>query len=260
MRPARWGGVNKQRDCAPPRKFDRLQDGQQSPLQRLREAGHIGQVQGSGDRCYDLPGFVPIRPYTYGRARRAHRRTVGTGRRVRRPNRYRLEVFLAAAATPFGGNSKANHRCRFRRNRRSLGHRDRRGNVGERFADQANDAPEPRPVATAIYGDHIMTTLKAGARIARQLQTTEKAVDSAMVATSALIQAMIEGRGETSLAAEVGHTELTDMVVGLQRLNEARGLVVRTHSGLAVIAEQGGVGWRLDGPYEHKLTPQAIAV
>lgn len=103
-----------------------------------------------------------------------------------------------------------------------------------------------------------MTTLRMGARIARQLQTTERTVDSAMVATSALIQAMIEGRLEANLAAEVGHAELTDAVGALTRLADARTLVVRSHGGLGQVADTLGVVWRMEGPYEEKIRPAAL--
>lgn len=104
-----------------------------------------------------------------------------------------------------------------------------------------------------------MTSMRNGVRVARQVQMTEKAVDSAMVAASALIQAMIECRGDAGLAAEVGHGELTAVVTGLGRLNEVRGLVVQAHSGLAAVADDQGIVWRMDGPYEHKNKPVAVA-
>lgn len=104
-----------------------------------------------------------------------------------------------------------------------------------------------------------MTNIRMGARIARQLQTTERTVDSAMVAASALIQALIEGRLEANLAAEVGHAQLTDAVGALTRLADARTLVVRSHEGLGQVAETLGVAWRMEGPYEEKIKPAAVA-
>ena len=103
-----------------------------------------------------------------------------------------------------------------------------------------------------------MTTLRMGARIARQLQTTERTVDHAMAAASALIQAMIEGRLEANLAAEVGHAQLTDAVGALNRLADARTLVVRSHGGLGEVAETLGVAWRMEGPYEEKIRPTPL--
>jgi hypothetical protein len=94
-----------------------------------------------------------------------------------------------------------------------------------------------------------------GVRIARRLQTTEHAVDKALIETSALIQAMIEARAEAGYAADVGQTALIHMVRGLSQLAEARGAVVEGHEGLATIAARQGLGWRLDGPLEEKTRP-----
>lgn len=100
-----------------------------------------------------------------------------------------------------------------------------------------------------------MTNLRTGARIARQLQTAEHAVDHAMVAASALLQAMLEGRREANLAAEVGHAQIVDVVGSLTHLSGARELVVRSHGGLAEIASELAIGWRMEGPYEEKIKP-----
>lgn len=103
-----------------------------------------------------------------------------------------------------------------------------------------------------------MKNRHVGVRIARRLQTTEHAVDKAMVETSALIQAMIEGRADAGFAAEVGHPALLNMVRGLSQLAEARGAVVAGHGGLAAVASAQGVGWRLEGPLEEKIKPTAV--
>lgn len=104
-----------------------------------------------------------------------------------------------------------------------------------------------------------MSNIRTGVRIARQLQTAEHAVDSALIATSALIQAMIEGRLDAKLAADVGHGELVNLVGSLNRLTDARELVVRSHGGLGKVAEELGIAWRMEGPYEKKLQPSAVA-
>ncbi len=103
-----------------------------------------------------------------------------------------------------------------------------------------------------------MNVLRSGVRVARELQSTEKAVDNAMLAASGLIQAMLIARDEANVAAEVGHQQLTEVVAGLGHLNEVRGLVVRAHTGLATVADAGGIGWKMDGPYERKLEPSAV--
>ena len=74
-----------------------------------------------------------------------------------------------------------------------------------------------------------------------------------MVAASELLQAMLEGRRDAALGADVGHAEISDVVASLAQLNGARGLVVRSHGGLAQVAETLGVSWRMDGTMEDKL-------
>lgn len=103
-----------------------------------------------------------------------------------------------------------------------------------------------------------MKNRHVSARIARRLQIAEHAVDKAMVETSALIQAMVEGRTEAGFAAEVGHPALLHMVRGLSQLAEARGAVVEGHGGLAAVATAHDMGWRLDGPIEDKPKPVVV--
>ncbi len=73
-----------------------------------------------------------------------------------------------------------------------------------------------------------------------------------MVAASELLQAMLDGRREAAVGADVGHDEISDVVASLAQLNGARGLVVRSHGGLARVAESLGVSWRFSGPHEQK--------
>lgn len=100
-----------------------------------------------------------------------------------------------------------------------------------------------------------MKRAQVGVRIARQIHTTEHAVDRAMVAASELLQALLDGRRDAALGANVGHAEISDVVASLAQLNGARGLVVRSHGGLAQVAEDFGVSWRSGGPYEEKKPP-----
>lgn len=97
-----------------------------------------------------------------------------------------------------------------------------------------------------------MKRLQVGVRIARKIHTTEHAVDQAMVAASELLQAMLEGRRDAAVGANVGHAEISDVVASLMQLNGARGLVVRSHGGLAQVAETFGVSWRIEGTQEDK--------
>ncbi|WP_056614955.1 MULTISPECIES: hypothetical protein [unclassified Brevundimonas] len=106
-----------------------------------------------------------------------------------------------------------------------------------------------------------MKRAQVGVRIARQIHTTEHAVDRAMVAASELLQTMLDGRRDAAVGADVGHAEISDVVASLAQLNGARGLVVRSHGGLAQMAETLGVSWRMEGPGEDKnpLAPMTIA-
>ena len=63
-----------------------------------------------------------------------------------------------------------------------------------------------------------MNSRHVGVRIARRLQTAEHAVDRAMIETTALIQAMIEGRADAGFAADVGHPALLNVVRGLNQI------------------------------------------
>lgn len=105
-----------------------------------------------------------------------------------------------------------------------------------------------------------MKRAQVGARIARQIQTTEHAVDRAMVEASELLQTLLDGRRDAAVGADVGHAEISDVVVSLTHLNGARGLVVRSHSGLSEIADALGVSWRLEGPLEQKVPPAPMTI
>lgn len=103
-----------------------------------------------------------------------------------------------------------------------------------------------------------MKNIRMGVRVARDLQTAEHAVDAAMVATTTLIQTMLEARVDAHLAAEVGQSALTEIVTGLSRLNDVRQSVVAGHRALSEVAENQGIGWRMEGPLEEKVKPVAI--
>lgn len=104
-----------------------------------------------------------------------------------------------------------------------------------------------------------MKRAQVGVRIARQIHTTEHAVDRAMVAASELLLAMLDGRRDAALGADVGQAEISDVVASLAQLNGARGLVVRSHGGLAEVAETLGISWRMEGGLEEKRpTPMPL--
>lgn len=100
-----------------------------------------------------------------------------------------------------------------------------------------------------------MTNIRTGAKIARKLQEAEHAVDHAMIAASALIQTMIQGRFETGVAAQTGHEALAHVVDGLARLQTVRGSVIAGHDALKDVAEAAHIPYRMDGPLEPKLEP-----
>ncbi len=105
-----------------------------------------------------------------------------------------------------------------------------------------------------------MKNHQTGVRIARRLHATEHALDTAMQAASLLLHTMIEGRVDQGLAAEVGQAEIDHVIGTLTGLAAARRSVVASHTGLAVIAEQTGLGWRMDGSQERKIEPKAVLV
>lgn len=99
-------------------------------------------------------------------------------------------------------------------------------------------------------------TNRAGVHIARQLLTTEHAVDTALAEMFRLGARMIEGRKDAHLAAAVGQDSLTELVSGMSALNAARLATIAVHGGLLEVAGDHGVGWRLDGPTESKPVPR----
>jgi hypothetical protein len=96
---------------------------------------------------------------------------------------------------------------------------------------------------------------EAGLQIARQLRTAEHAVDNALAEMFRLGARMVEGRKAANLAAAVGQESLAEVVQGLSALTAARRSAIAAHGGLLDIADEHGVGWRLDGPTESKPVP-----
>lgn len=96
---------------------------------------------------------------------------------------------------------------------------------------------------------------EAGIQIARQLRTTEHAVDSALAEMFRLGAQMIEGRKTARLSAAVGQDSLNEIVGGLSALNSARMATIAAHGGLLDVAQDHGVVWRMDGTTESKPVP-----
>lgn len=99
-----------------------------------------------------------------------------------------------------------------------------------------------------------MTPNRTGVRIARKIQESEHAIDHAMIAVSAMIQTMIEGRLELGVAAQTGHVALNHAIDGLTRLNQVRGDVIAGHDVLKSVADVAGIPWRMEGTMEPKIS------
>lgn len=100
-----------------------------------------------------------------------------------------------------------------------------------------------------------MREIKSAARIARQIQQTETAMDKTILQANALVTAMIEARFEGRFAAEVGQGALDNVVRGLRSLTDARGAIASGHGELAKLAEGLAIAWETDGPLEEKTGP-----
>jgi hypothetical protein len=98
-----------------------------------------------------------------------------------------------------------------------------------------------------------MKQIKSAARIARQIQQTERAMDKTILEANALVAAMIEARIENRFAAEVGQNALDDIVRGMKAMTEARGAIASGHGNLAKLADDLAIEWRMDGPLDEKI-------
>jgi tRNA isopentenyl-2-thiomethyl-A-37 hydroxylase MiaE len=103
-----------------------------------------------------------------------------------------------------------------------------------------------------------MKQIRSAARIARQIQQTERAMDQTILEANALLAAMIEARREGNFAAEVGQHALEDVVRSIKSLMEARGAIVSGHSNLAKVAKDLAIEWRMDGPLEEKIKDREV--
>ncbi len=97
-----------------------------------------------------------------------------------------------------------------------------------------------------------MKKIKAAARIARQVQRTERSMDQAILEANALMTAMIEARREGNFAAEIGQAAFGDVASTIRTLIDARAAIVSGHRNLAKVAKDQAIEWRLDGPLEEK--------
>ena len=98
-----------------------------------------------------------------------------------------------------------------------------------------------------------MKQIRSAARIARQIQQTERAMDQTILEANTLLAAMIEARREGNFAAEVGQAALEDVGRTIATLMNARAAIVSGHGNLAKIAKDLAIEWRMDGPLEEKV-------
>jgi hypothetical protein len=103
-----------------------------------------------------------------------------------------------------------------------------------------------------------MKQIRSAARIARQIQQTEKSVDQTILEANALLVAMIEARREGNFAAEIGQAAFEDVARTIKALMDARGAMVAGHANLAKVAKDLAIEWRMDGPLEEKERDREI--
>ena len=104
-----------------------------------------------------------------------------------------------------------------------------------------------------------MRNMQVGVRVARQVRTAEHAIDQAMIEVCRLVQTSLEGRVESRLAAEVGQSAIEHISSGLGQLATVRASIVAGHADLATVADDHGIGWRMEGMGEAKTDPKPTA-
>ena len=91
-------------------------------------------------------------------------------------------------------------------------------------------------------------------RVARKLAVAEHAIDTAMTAMGQLAAALPEARIAVGFAAQVGNSQLGDVVSALNGLHTVRTHVVNTHKYLNELRAEHGLveiaqGDKTDTPY-----------
>jgi hypothetical protein len=85
-----------------------------------------------------------------------------------------------------------------------------------------------------------MTQNLTGARVAKQLFTTEDAIDVTLGETAKLITTLCEARIAQRLPAIAGQRVISDAAEALVALERARRSVLETHQGLAHLRDEYG--------------------
>jgi hypothetical protein len=86
-----------------------------------------------------------------------------------------------------------------------------------------------------------------GQRVANRLFATEKAVDSAMTETAALMTSLVEARIDLGLSAVVADDATGKLAQAIGALAEARRAVVSAHGDLADLKLRVGIRTKLVG-------------
>ncbi len=93
-----------------------------------------------------------------------------------------------------------------------------------------------------------MDKVVVATKVAENLFATEHAIDDALVATSAFLAAMIEGRRELQLSPVLGEVAQARVAEAITSLTEARRAIVATHSTLKRVQADVGVRHEAVGP------------
>ena len=91
----------------------------------------------------------------------------------------------------------------------------------------------PQVDATALNG--------VSAALANDLRSLERAVDTALIQASQIVQSMTEGRLHVGLSATVGQSTFEDAALVIGSLTKTRGDIVGMHNRMARQAERLGV-------------------
>jgi hypothetical protein len=81
------------------------------------------------------------------------------------------------------------------------------------------------------------TKLTAARNIAKALRPSEDMIDTSIVRNAELVIAIVEGRLQSGVAAEVGHDAFMSATAGLAALREAREHVVTCHKQLTAVRD-----------------------
>jgi len=83
--------------------------------------------------------------------------------------------------------------------------------------------------------------LEAARRIANELAPTEIHIESALVCTSRLVRAIVEGRSATGVPISLGQESLVQLSAVMTTLVEARSKIAATHIALAKDRVEAGL-------------------